>query len=330
MARTSNAATIADVAKLVKTSRTTVSLVIHHVPNRPSQVGEATCQRVLSAIDTLEYLPNTHVQTLRRGRTQRVCLFVNHLDAPYNAALAWNLQAVASERGYSVVAALGDLSHTLRHIRQHLADGLVIADDRVTARELKPLVDARLPNVVVNNAVELDGFDVVRTTRDAAFDRAMDYLAECGHRRIAFIGPLSGNATHLRRFQASLADNDIGVDPRLICDAPTPPGAFGLTLDLLGRANPPTAIIASSDRRGLVALLAIQQLGLEPGKDVAVVGAGNIPDTAIYRPRLSTIGPLRIDITDVAHALFERMDTDAPLAGRIITQPWDFIEREST
>ncbi|MDQ3540374.1 MAG: hypothetical protein M3440_06765, partial [Chloroflexota bacterium] len=90
----------------------------------------------------------------------------------------------------------------------------LIADDRVTARELKPLVDARLPIVVVNNAVEPDGFDVVRTTRDAAFDRAVHYLAECGHRRMAFIGPLSGNATHLRRFQASLADNDIAVDPR--------------------------------------------------------------------------------------------------------------------
>lgn len=100
MARTSNAATIADVVKLAKISRTTVSLVINHVPNRPSRVGEATYQRVLSAIDPLEYLPNTHAQTLRRGRTHRVGLFVNHLDAPYNAALAWDLQAVASEHGY--------------------------------------------------------------------------------------------------------------------------------------------------------------------------------------------------------------------------------------
>lgn len=330
MARKSNIATIADVARLAETSQTAVSLVITHAPNRPSRVGEATYQRVLSAIDTLEYLPNTHAQTLRRGHTHRLCLFVNHLDAPYNAALGRDLQAVASERGYSVIAALGDLSQTLRHMRQHLADGLVIADDRVSARELKPLVDARLPVVVLNNAVEPDGFDVVRTTRDAAFNRAVDHLVERGHRRIAFIGPLSGNATHLRRFRASLTDHGIAVDPRLIGDAPTHANAFDVTAGLLRRSNPPTAIVASSDRRGLAALWAIQQLGLEAGKDVAVVGAGNVPDTAIYRPRLSTIGPVRLDFADVAHALFARMDTDASLAGRIITQPWEFIQREST
>lgn len=330
VARKSNAATISDVARLAETSQTTVSLVLNHVPNRPSRVGEATYQRVLTAIDTLKYVPNTHAQTLRRGRTHRLCLFVNHLDAPYNAALAWDLQAVASERGYSVVAALGDLSQTLRHMRQHLADGIVIFDDRVTAAELKPLVDARLPIVVLSNVVEPDGFDVVRTTRETAFRKAIGSLAERGHRRIAFMGPLSGDTTHLRRFRAALTDNGIAVYSRLIRDAPTPADAFQLTLDLLRGANPPTAIIASSDRRGLVALWAIQQLGLEAGKDVAVVGAGNIPDTEIYRPRLSTIGPLQLDFTDVAHALFLRMDTDTPLAGRIITQPWEFIEREST
>lgn len=104
VARKSNIATIADVARLAETSQTAVSLVITHAPNRPSRVGEATYQRVLSAIDTLEYLPNTHAQTLRRGRTHRLCLFVNHLDAPYNAALARDLQAAASERGYSVLS----------------------------------------------------------------------------------------------------------------------------------------------------------------------------------------------------------------------------------
>lgn len=332
MAMKPNATTISDVAKLAETSQTTVSLVINHVPNRPSRVGEATYQRVLSAINTLGYVPNTHAQTLRRGRTHRLCLFANHLDAPYNVALARDLQAIAGERGYSVVAALGTLSQTLKHMRQHLADGIVIFDHNVTAADLKPLVDVGLPIVVLNNVVEPDGFDVMRTTRETAFHRAIDHLVDRGHRRIAFIGPLSGSVTHCQRFRTALGNHDIAVDPRLICDAPTPPEAFEITLDLLGRSNPPTAIVASSDRRGLVTLWAIQQLGLEAGKDVAVVGAGNIPDTAIYQPRLSTIGPVRLDFTGVARALFQRLDADAdaPLAGRVITQPWEFIQRDST
>ena len=61
------------------------------------------------------------------------------------------------------------------------------------------------------------------------------------------------------------------------------------TCALLALAEPPTAIVAASDLMALAALQAIRDAGLEPGRDVAVVGFDDLEAAALAHPPLTTI-----------------------------------------
>src|SRR5213075_3358399 len=83
------------------------------------------------------------------------------------------------------------------------------------------------------------------------------------------------------------------------------------TCALLALAHRPTAIVAASDLMALAALQAIRDAGLQPGRDVAVVGFDDIEAAALAHPPLTTIRQNR-----------EKLGTLAALrAIRLIEQP---------
>lgn len=69
-------ATIRDIAKLARVSSATVSRVINH----SGYVSEVTREKVLAAIEELNYTPNIHAQNLRRGRTRTLGIITSTLD----------------------------------------------------------------------------------------------------------------------------------------------------------------------------------------------------------------------------------------------------------
>ena len=71
-------ATIRDVARLAQVSAGTVSNVL----NRPSYVREETRERVLAAIEELEFVPNQGSRQFRPGRVRTLGLAIANLDAP--------------------------------------------------------------------------------------------------------------------------------------------------------------------------------------------------------------------------------------------------------
>ena len=63
---------------------------------------------------------------------------------------------------------------------------------------------------------------------------------------------------------------------------------LGHTSLLLGKAEPPTAVLCTTDRLAVGALLAINQAGFKPGVDVSVIGYDNLPVAEYTDPPLTT------------------------------------------
>jgi LacI family transcriptional regulator len=314
----------------------TVSYVLN---GKEGRVSEETRLRVLAAAEELGYVRSSSARSLRLRRTERVCLVVGAVGVPAYDQLARDLSEVADEAGHGVMTIVVDsaarAAKAVDLLRQHVADGAVIAPSvpYLTEGQLRSL--SGLPLVVMSNAVTPDGFDVVRTTEGPACTEALDHLAATGRRRIAFLGQhhdLAGTRP-TERYAAYLdARNRHGLDsgPDLVvAGADDRVTAYRAVEGLLALANRPDAIFAASDRAAISAILALRDAGVSIPDEIAVVGVGNLEEGQITRPPLTTIGPPAMDFHDTARLLFDRVLAQQSPADRVLTTDWRFIRRGS-
>ncbi|MFC4005886.1 LacI family DNA-binding transcriptional regulator [Nonomuraea purpurea] len=325
-------------AELANVSVATVSYVLS---GRDRPVAAETRQRVLDAARQLGYTPNQAARSLRKRRTQRICLVLSSLGGvPTDERLATDLHEMADARGYSVITlsvySEARAKAAIDVLRGGIADGALInvVGGHLTHDLLAGLAATGLPMVVMSNESGLEGCDVVRTPETEASAEAVEHLLEQGRRRIAFLahrhelhrdrpaGRLLGYTTALDRHGVSERIITSGADDRV--------SAYQTAADLLRSPDRPDAIFAASDRAAISAIWAARDAGLRVPDDVAIIGAGNIDEGLITNPQLSTIGPLRHDYTDVARLLFDRLQAEEALPGREIVRAWTFLRRGSS
>lgn len=329
-------ARLADVAKLAEVSPGLVSRVVNEDPTL--KVRSETRERVLSAIDLLQYTPHASARALRSSRTGLLGFALHHVNDPIYAQLVETAQIAAAERGYSVVLLNADellerqgAFRTL--VRGHRVDGLLIQSGfTADAHGLQDV--ARLMPSVVFNADQTPGLRTVRLDDTAAAAMATTRLLELGHRQIAFVG--AEGATSERRHRGYLdALDDAGV-------AATPTIAGGWDASS-ARAGIERYFAAGGTAAGLVVATSTSALGVHAGViasglslpgDVSVVSIHdtwftehlNPPLTVVELP-LAEIGRVAVDLLieqiaspidgavvldDPAPRLIERGSTAAP------------------
>ncbi|NEE02881.1 LacI family DNA-binding transcriptional regulator [Phytoactinopolyspora halotolerans] len=333
-----------DVAALAGVSVATVSYVMNG--RMSDRIPAATREKVLSAARQLDYSPNRSAQSLRRQKTEQICLVVDSIGVPTVDQLARDLYAKAEKVGYGLITMVAGSAEraakTAALLHQRVADAAVIAPATVPRFREETLVElARggLPMVAMSNTVRPIGFDVVRAPeRDACVD-AMSHLLASGRSRVAFLGhheevtdaEARAGSERLGAYTAALDQHGVAVDDELIVDgADDRVAGYQAVARLLQRPDRPDAIFAASGRSAISAIWAVRDAGLTVPDDVAVVGCGNLPEAEITSPTLSTVGPPTTeDFTDVAELLFQRVLADERPPEREITNPWVFVPRGS-
>jgi DNA-binding LacI/PurR family transcriptional regulator len=134
---------------------------------------------------------------------------------------------------------------------------------------------------VVANLEQVDmPYTATRVDHADASRRAVELLAQMGHRRIAYIGAERSvlfYAESLRGYIEGLAQAGIDIDSQLVFEFTThgmPRSLCGYTgaMKLLAMDNRPTAIVAARDMYAEGAWYAIEHTDLEVGTDVSLVG----------------------------------------------------------
>jgi len=98
-------ATVSDVAALANVSSATVSNVLG---NRSGKVSAKTRQRVLEAIDSLNYTYNETAATLRSNKSNIIGLVMHDLNNPYYTELISALNRGLADHGYATILACSD------------------------------------------------------------------------------------------------------------------------------------------------------------------------------------------------------------------------------
>ena len=209
------------------------------------------------------------------------------------------LCAAARSGGYDVLtfAASSDDEEIEEYedlVRRRVVDGIVLTNTHHHDPRPRWLSERGVPFVAfgrpwgdpkaTHSWVDVDG---AKGTADAA-----RHLAGLGHTRIAFIGLTKGSGVCDDRFQGwSSAMKDLGLSTKGLVGRAEDGIASGraLTEKMLDGSNAPTALVCVSDSMALGAMRAVEDRGLVPGDDVAIIGFDDSPIAPLLRPGLSSV-----------------------------------------
>jgi len=328
---------IRSVAALAKVSIATVSRTINRVPS----VDPKIAKRVWSAIEKLQYFPNTQARSLVSGRTRLLGLIVSEITNPFFPELIQSFEEAAVSRGYEIL--IGSTNYDpkrvelcVRRMLERNVEGAAVMTFGIEQPMLEQLAIRRLPLVFVDVRPERPFTTALIVDYQRGIREAVQHLAVLGHRDIAFIsGPLHVHSAHSRLQAFRKAMREIGARPNdeLMAEGNhTADGGFEATQKLLARPSLPTAILCSNDMTAIGALRAFQERGLRVPEDISVIGFDDIHIAQYTAPPLTTIRMSCATLADNAvDALLDHIENgDDAAASSTRAIPTSLVVRQTT
>ncbi|MFF7176952.1 substrate-binding domain-containing protein [Streptomyces sp. NPDC008121] len=328
---------MAEVASLAGVSAQTVS----RVANGDPAVSPGTRRKVLDAMGTLDYRPNSAARALRRGDFRTLGVITRGLSDSGTVPGTGDVRTLealvtsAAHEGYAVTLIPLDALNQ-EDVTGAFARLDELAVDAVALMVELPLLDTALlavpphAKVVVVESDASGPFPAVGTDQHQGADTAVRHLLDLGHRTVWHVaGPEGSTAARHRAaaWEEALRRAGRPIPPPLRGDGTAGSGhTAGLRL-----AHEPdcTAVFAADDQMALGVLRALHESGRRVPEDVSVVGFGDIPTAGSLIPPLTTI---RVDRAALGRlcvdAMVRQLRGESPTGTTLV--PTALVEREST
>lgn len=281
---------IYDVAKQAGVSHMTVSRVLNGHPN----IRESTRERVLQAIDEMNYTRSSIARALATRRAMRIGVIV---DSPVQWGPNSTLRAIESaarDAGYAISAfSISDdeesqIDAGVVELVTQGVDALCVIAPRASSLDTLRQQSTGLPTLVIKAEPDAEMHTAAVDQRAGAMAAVM-HLIELGHRSIAHLsGPLDWYDARAREqgWRDALADAGLPIAPPVVGDWTSDYGyTFGKTYDFADA----TAVFAANDQMALGLVHGLSERGLRVPDDISVVGFDDLPDARHFLPPLTTV-----------------------------------------
>ncbi|XIH72468.1 hypothetical protein C1N57_08840 [Priestia aryabhattai] len=324
--------TIVDVAERAQVAVSTVSRVL----NKTSYTSEATQQKVMKACEELNYIQNYVAGSLKRKKTGVIALLVPDITNPFWPLIAKGVEEITKQAGYNLILTntdgeLEEETNNLDMLLKRRVDGIICATIH-DKHEIFEKVKSVVPMVIVGK-VEMD-IDMVYVNSIKGGFIGTEYLLNHNHRRIAFIGgPADGVSfkDRIKGYKTGLESFEIKYDPNLVL--------VGNSVNYLPSLQEikellkqkPTAILCLNDLIAMKTWTYLEELGMEVGKDISLMGFDNSPYSEFFKSGLSSISqPVEERGRISAKLVIDRIENNTEKKfERVILQP-ELVIRNST
>ncbi|WP_422934251.1 LacI family DNA-binding transcriptional regulator [Sinomonas sp. P47F7] len=278
--------TLSDVAKEAGVSISTASRAFAS----PGLVNAQTRDRVQQAAARVGYTPPRVARSLQAGWTSKFGLIVPDIANPFFPPVIKTIQARARQRGHAVVLADSD-EHPADEIELAAmmakeVDGLLMVSPRGPKDQLEE-IRRIVPTVFVNRHVPQAPAVLIDTAE--GMQHAVQLLHALGHRHIAYLaGPRTSWANTQRREAVEGECGRLGVEFAQF--GPFEPNLqSGIGAADMVAGSTATGVIAYDDMIALGVLTRLAERGLQPGRDISVIGVDDSPMAALAHPALTTV-----------------------------------------
>lgn len=282
-----------DVAREAGVSETIVSYVI----NKNRYVKEEKRQRVLEAIDRLQYRPNNIARALHGKGSLQILFIAEELSSGYFSEMVSQMSRDAYRQGYMIsLCESQEEDEFVSHILSRQFDGLIVSASGVTDRELELLVQSGIPMVLFVNrriSCELQNTVLVDTGLYEGSRECVKYLAGKGCRKLVYldrIGKQCEDDLYFQGFTDQMRESGLELVSRYhIADCQSIEEMQRRLQTLLEWEPSVDAIVARYDDLAAAALMVAAKAGRKVPDDLAVVGVDNDFISSYVSPALTTV-----------------------------------------
>ena len=296
--------------------------------NNKSDINEETKKKVLKIAQELGYVRNATAVALRTRKTRTIGVVIADNRNPFYAEVLNGMEAAAREKNYHIILANTQRDYKKEEEAINLlltkrVDGLLITPVQDRDDDIKNLIDANIPFVIVGRDFENIEVDAVYNDEVKGGFLATEYLINKGHKRIALVdgflyksparGRLEGYKKALKKYGIPFDGDLLSVGDIDVKDG------YERTKQLLEKELNFTAIFAYNDMMAFGAMQAIKEKGLRIPEDIGLVGYDDIPFSSLISPALTTIRLQKQDLgVESVKLLFSRMNGNRKKAKKIM------------
>lgn len=303
---------LADIAKAAGVSHGTASNVF----SRPEIVREEVRERVKAAADALGYAgPDPKGRLLRAGKVNAIGVATTEplsyfFDDPFARVMMAGISEACDATGAGIaLVSAGNEEKLAWNIQSALVDGFILFCIEGGPRLVELTRERKLPFVALELGSQDDTVSAISIDNVAGGRLAARHLAELGHRRFAVLSlafaddstglvspeqvrtaSYTGTRDRLLGYFEELSRFGVDTTKVPVYETENDKASTRAGLEtIFASAEPPTAILAMSDRIAMVALEWLNARGIAVPRDVSVVGFDGVPEAATSEPPLTTI-----------------------------------------
>lgn len=275
--------TIYDIARVAGVSKSTVSRVL----NKQTNISPEAREKVLKAIDELNYQPNKLARALTSSGFDAIMVISTRSTKttagnPFFSDVLHAITAKAEEEGFDVIlqtskSSEDDLQKCVGKIKQKMIKGIIMLSSPANESFFATLDEYGVPVVVIGK-VEGNYQNIYSVDTDNFRDSAIltDSFIKHGRTKIACLhAPLDYHVSidRLAGYKSSLEKHGIEINPAWVIDGGyTHESALQAASQLLSSNNPPDAVFATDSMKLLSLYRAADALNLTIPEQVAMAG----------------------------------------------------------
>lgn len=276
--------TINDVARIAKVSAITISRVI----NTPEIVKEKTRNRVLKAMEEVQYTPNPAAKALVSKRIGIIDVYIPEsidLSNPFVMHFIGGISEALSKQMYSfMILRNRDL--------EHKCDGYIVTGLlRAEINEMYQYAKERKRPIALFGHTDTSDIDCIDVDNVEGTREITNYVLDKGHRNLRMIDVNEDKIYTDDRYEGyclALKDHNIPGNREMILAVNNVEGGYSATQEIL-KDRSITAIICATDDIAIGAIRAVSDAGLRVPEDVTITGFDGLGHHLLSKPLISTV-----------------------------------------
>jgi LacI family transcriptional regulator len=322
MKRTTQHATLFDVAREARVGTSTVSRVI----NGGARVSPDTLERVRAVIRKLGYHPNKAAQILKGERTKTIGLVVPNVANPFFAICVEAAQEILRSHGFLLIVTCSNDDPRIEledfnTLVQRQVEGILLVPAATSNKELVQVLSrTSIPVVSFDRPIHDSSVPSVVSTNYKGSKEATRHLISHGCKQIVCLAmkgdeSLYTSKERIRGYRIAMQEAHLMPKIDFSCTSQEST-ELALNAHLYG-ANPPDAIFAIRNLVTIYAFEALHKLQVRVPEKIALVGFDDFQLASILEPPI-TVVKQEIELMGkmAAELLFDRLTLKRQSAAR--------------
>lgn len=325
-----------DVAEKAGVTPSIVSRLLNRDPTL--RVRPVTRDRILEAVSSLGYAPNSAGRALRLAQTGAIGLIVPDVTSPIYLDLRRGVECAAKQHDYLVLMGNADelgVPHGFysKLVAERRVDGVLLQrTEYVDDASFWRVVQTDLPTVLINSRLtKWTGSVVLDDEHGAAL--ATRHLIELGHTSIGLIGGPQTLDWTVRRHRGFVqAMREAGLPPKWQAVGGHEAGTGEVAMEQMLAQKPwPTGVVVANVLAAVGALTATLRAGLAVPRDISIIALHDTWLAEHTQPALTTVKLPLYDLgTKAVEMLLDLIRTGSSHNYRVRDPAPQLITRGST